>query len=929
MIGDWYRRIRDGLLEKWVDLILRRSKEVIGFCGVLGLICGVYALIELDIVTDQDEIVSKNQDYYKNYRRFLKEFGDVEYIYVVIEGGKRRGVEFVDRLEERLEFEGGVEKVISKVDMDWRELMFGNEDDMWVDDLKSLLMVLEGFEGKKVGGLEDIVRNLRVEGETLGIVGWFFRDMRDFLKGGSISSLKRVEKDLELKLGWRRYLFSENQKIVLMMILPEKDYGTLEVVSEPLRRIRVGVKEVLKDFPDLRVGVTGRPVLQADEMRVTNEDMILSSMIAIGGVSGLFMIFLGNILRPLLGVGVLGVAIMMTFGLTTFVIGSLNILSIVFTLIMVGLGVDFGIHILMRYQEELRRFGSVEVGVRRAILKCGKGNLTAGLTSSLVFYLGMLLDLQGLVELAFISGSGILITMVMMLSLLPAVLLEVDRGRRLERVLGFKDLINIGKLYGFLERNGKKGIVFWGILVMGSIFVFIWGGGFHFNSNLLELQAEGVESVDYEYKLIENGFSSWFLASRVKDLKELEEKYGRFKELGSVSKVESIVDHMRLDMGLMERVLRSLVWLRRMGGVSMGYGGLEVELDGVMGKLELLGEGEGEVREVMGLIEGVKSILEGEGGMGRMREFEVNFFRSVEGFLGLVGGMVGRLEGFEGVGMLEDLEGVLPQVVWDRFVGSDLPEELYIEGKEWGGKLLGCYRYDDGKGFYELEVGLDEGGKERCERLLRGTGYQKPYILYVYPEGDIWSEAGMERFIVEARGVDEGVTGGVVMFYETNILIKEGLKWLSLGAVLVIIGILVLNFGGLKPVILSAMPLGIGLVSLMGLMGLSEVLEWEDRVSFNLANFFAVPMLIGIGIDYGAHLVHDRGKSFVIIRAIILSGLTTVLSLGSLVLASHRGLSSLGLMMGFGSLMIFCSAVMILPFLLGNKKDKEGGELKF
>ena len=918
MIGDWYRRIRDGLLEKWVDLILRRSKGVIGFCGVLGLICGVYALIELDIVTNQDEIVSKNQDYYKNYRRFLKEFGDVEYIYVVIEGGKRRGMEFVDRLEERLEFEGGVEEVISKVDMDWRELMFGNEDGMWVDGIKSLLVVLEGFEGKKVGGLEDIVRNLRVEGETLGIVGWFFRDMRDFLKGGSISSLKKVENGIEWELGWRRYLFSENEKIVLMMILPEKDYGTLEVVSEPLRRIRVGVEEVLKDFSDLKVGVTGRPVLQADEMRVTNEDMIFSSMIAIGGVSGLFMIFLGNILRPLLGVGVLGVAIMMTFGLTAFVIGSLNILSIVFTLIMVGLGVDFGIHILMRYQEELRRFGSVEVGVRRAILKCGKGNLTAGLTSSFVFYLGMLLDLQGLVELAFISGSGILITMVMMLSLLPAVLLEVDGRRGLDRALGFKDLMDIGKLHGFLVRNGKSGVVFWGILVMGSIFVFIWGGGFHFNSNLLELQAEGVESVEYEYKLIENGFSSWFLASRVKDLKELEEKYGQFLELGSVSKVESIGDHIRLDMGLMGRVLRSLVGLRGMGGGSMLEGGIGVELDGVMGKLELLG-GDGEVRRVMGLIEEVKSILEGEGGMGRMREFEVNFFRSVEGFLGGMGGMVGRLGGFGGGMGLGGWEGLVPRVVWDRFVGKDLPVELYVEGEEWGGKLLGCYRYDDGKGFYELEGGLDEGGKERCKELLRGAGYEKPYILYVYPEGDIWSEAGMERFIGEARGVDEGVTGGVVMFYETNILIKEGLKWLSLGAVLVIIGILVLNFGGLKPVILSLTPLGIGLVSLMGLMGLSEVLEWEDRVSFNLANFFAVPMLIGIGIDYGAHLVHDRGKSFVIIRAIILSGLTTVLSLGSLILASHRGLASLGLMMGFGSLMIFCSAVMILPFLLGEQ----------
>ena len=65
------------------------------------------------------------------------------------------------------------------------------------------------------------------------------------------------------------------------------------------------------------------------------------------------MVVLGGFWRPALAVLALLMAIAWTFGLTTLVVGQLNLLSIVFTLILVGVGIDFGVHILTRYQEEL------------------------------------------------------------------------------------------------------------------------------------------------------------------------------------------------------------------------------------------------------------------------------------------------------------------------------------------------------------------------------------------------------------------------------------------------------------------------------------------------------------------------------------------------------------------------------------------------
>jgi predicted RND superfamily exporter protein len=94
---------------------------------------------------------------------------------------------------------------------------------------------------------------------------------------------------------------------------------------------------------------------------------------------------------------------------------------------------------------------------------------------------------------------------------------------------------------------------------------------------------------------------------------------------------------------------------------------------------------------------------------------------------------------------------------------------------------------------------------------------------------------------------------------------------------------------------------------------------------FNFANLVVVPLIIGVGIDNGVHVVHrmrhegERGMTVVLRhtgRAIIIAGLTTMTGFGSLALASHQGLASLGLslLIGVGACVI--TAIVVLPNLL-------------
>ena len=155
------------------------------------------------------------------------------------------------------------------------------------------------------------------------------------------------------------YLFTDNGKLLLMMILPNKNMNELNIIKEPLRKMREALAQTLKRFPGVKAGITGRVVLQADEMNTSNSDMAKASIISLFIVTILFMLFFKNLPRPLLTSLALIIAIGLTFGVATITVGHLTILSIVFTVILIGLGIDFGVHILSRYKAELQ--GSQDV----------------------------------------------------------------------------------------------------------------------------------------------------------------------------------------------------------------------------------------------------------------------------------------------------------------------------------------------------------------------------------------------------------------------------------------------------------------------------------------------------------------------------------------------------------------------------------------
>jgi uncharacterized membrane protein YdfJ with MMPL/SSD domain len=117
----------------------------------------------------------------------------------------------------------------------------------------------------------------------------------------------------------------------------------------------------------------------------------------------------------------LGIGLCWTFGWATLFIGHLNMLSVVFAPLLIGLGVDYGIHWFSRFEEEERLGFKDRRSVIRRVMECsGPGIFLAGLSTSLTFLAFVLTGFRGLMELGLITGFGTILNLLADFTILPA-----------------------------------------------------------------------------------------------------------------------------------------------------------------------------------------------------------------------------------------------------------------------------------------------------------------------------------------------------------------------------------------------------------------------------------------------------------------------------------------------------------------------------
>ena len=198
------------------------------------------------------------------------------------------------------------------------------------------------------------------------------------------------------------------------------------------------------------------------------------------------------------------------------------------------------------------------------------------------------------------------------------------------------------------------------------------------------------------------------------------------------------------------------------------------------------------------------------------------------------------------------------------------------------------------------------------------SGKGDRFLLTLYPKGNIWSIDYLEVFTSDILDISPSISGTPPMFYYLMKIIGADGRRAALLTIVVVVLFLWLDFRSLKKALLAMIPLFFGVIWMVGIMGLTGI-------QLTLLNIMAIPLIIGIGIDDGVHLIHRyhyEGKDAIFTvfsstgKAITITSMTTMLAFGSLVFATYRGFGSLGIALFIGVGTCLLASIFVLPALL-------------
>src|SRR5574341_244014 len=667
------------------------------------------------------------------------------------------------------------------------------------------------------------------------------------------------------------YLWSEDKQLLFVLATVQGDPDSFIRFRKPIEGIRKEILTLRRQFPGVKAGVTGDPALEYDEVTAAQRDSGLATIISLVGVVLLVVVVFRGVVRPLMGAIALVMGVCWAFGFAAATVGHLNMLSVVLAPMLIGIGMDYGIHLLARYEEERSAGHSIREALERSFEGAGPGILHAALTTAVALFTLLLTKISALQELGFVTGSGLILTLVSTFMILPPLLLLWDRRRITVRVVSRALSL---RPPAFLEAWYRRPRTVLALSALATAIALYAMSGVQFDGNVLRLQAEGTESVTWELKIIKNSErSTSYGVILAKSLEELREKSRALEALPSISKVESIATVMPDDQERKLPLLRELKPL--LEGVRLeGVAPAPVDLNGLVNSLDRIKSKMLTPDEVEKWDRKDKPPLEM---MGRVRQL---------------------IERFETLLTQRD-----PEEIRQRL--SVYQDELFRDFRDKIALLS--------RAVASVPVRVNELPADLRKQFVGRDG---SYLLRVFPSQNPWELKPQAAFVADLRRVDPDAIGDPVEGHEVITAMKRGYQQVAIYALVGVAMLMLLNFRDLRYFLLAKVPLLIGAVWTAGLMQVFSL-------KFNLANLIIVPLIVAPGVENGLLIVNrfrEEAESAVLPRSIgkgvTLSSLTTMIGFGSLMIAHHRGAFSIGLLVTLGVGSILVVSLTLLPALL-------------
>ncbi|HEU0197107.1 MAG TPA: MMPL family transporter [Nevskiaceae bacterium] len=648
-------------------------------------------------------------------------------------------------------------------------------------------------------------------------------------------------------------------------VAPHLDYHQLLAGQPIMEAIHADVAALHLDAAHgVRVRLTGTVALEYQELVSAMSGAGIA--FAVGLVFVVLLLFLALRSWKL----VLAAAVTLVYGLlgTTFfaalAVGHLNLISIAFGVLYIGLGIDYALYLCMQYRE---RIGSGD-GPRRALSKAGGQvggfMLVCALTTSIGFFAFTPTAYTGVAELGLISGAGMFISLVLALSLLPAIIALLPPDPARVRLLP-PDQGWIGKALSLPYTHGRELWIGAGVLAVGALALVPLA---HFDYNPLDMRDPHSESVSTFRDLLKDpNVPTLTLDIMEPNQAAAQAAAARVAKLPLVRRAMTIDSFIPTDQAQKLAIIQNLAFL--VGPSLMAPRGNALVADDARDEAA---------------IQKLTATLESKGGAGTDAAARQHLGHALATFQAAYksagpaqrSALLSRLRG--------DLLGSWPSHL------ADLRDALQAG-----------------------PVSFSDLPKNLVERWVASDG---EYRVNVWPKQVLDNDAAIKRFETQVRAAEPTATGSPVEYVESGVAVVRAFQHafaFSFVAILVLLLILLRN---VVDTLLVLVPL-----VLAGLLTVGETVL--AGVPFNFANVIALPLILGVGVDYGVYIV-QRGRTAGntnllhtgAARAVLFGALITIANFGNLALSHYPGTRSLGVVLTLGLATTVLCALVLLPSLL-------------
>lgn len=866
-------RTLERALAAWVELMTRHAAWVIAVGVVITLAGAWYSATHLSMDTDDSDLISSQVPWRQTYIAYQKAFPVYNDNLVLVIDGKTPDIAgaATDQLAKALRSRPGLFSWVYEPgggDFFVRNgFLYLSRDHL--NSLATRLTRIQPFLGRlstdpTLPTFFDMLDKAMAPDAAVDLkLSPVFNELAATLNASRAGRYNR--------LSWQQLIGGDQPGVSdqrFIIVRPKLNYNALLPAAKPMQAIRDTAKRLnLDSAHGVRVRQTGDVALSDEELASVTQGAAWGATLAFLAVG--VILYLGLRSWALMGASLasLVAGLVGTATFAALAVGRLNLISIAFAVLYIGLGIDYAIHVCLRYREALAELGehaadraaSVRHALVTAVSDVGLSLTLCAVTTAGGFFAFIPTAYSGVAELGLISGAGMFISLVVSLTFLPAAITVMKPWAP------GPDSAVANRWAPFIGRRAQRTI--WLVSAIIALACVAALPFLHFDPSTLDLQNPNDEAVKtYRDLLAHSKNSPLTLVTMRPQLDQAKQLAARIAQQphvsGTMTVADFVPDHQDAKLSIISDLALTL---------AISPPDMKKRADFTARK------------------------------------------RAISDFAQHLAAYRKR-DGSKDATAAQHLAHAL--LAWRNWLaqhkaGAQKHLLASLHDRVLSGLPRQIHRLSEAMNASRITLNnLPQNLKKRW------IGTHGRYRVQVSPKGNLNHLPVLRAFVHSVRQVAPHITGAPVLELAAGRTVSQAFVQAFIYATLFISVFLLILLRSLIDTLRVLAPL-----VLSGLLLAAATVAFD--IPFNFANVIALPLLLGIGVDSGIHVVHrlrqrEHHRPFLgtsTARAVVLSSLTTMAGFGTLAFSHHAGTASMGQLLTIGMFAVLLTTLIVVPAL--------------